>query len=87
MQLDDIVSMLQQQSTKQLKSGIEETAKSQSILVRELKRMSHLDRDEQQKALQTRIRQTHRKESKYTEKEVKKVVADFHHELKRFVFK
>lgn len=87
MQLDDMVNSLHQTRTNRLRMEIEAAARSQSELMRELKKLSRLDREARRKAIWMRIEAAKVKEEKMTEKEVKKVVTDLQRELKRFVFK
>ena len=66
---------------------MEASAKSQAVLLEELKKASRMDREARRRALWGRIEASRVKQEKMTEKEVKNVVKDMQRELKRFVFK
>jgi uncharacterized protein YqfB (UPF0267 family) len=67
--------------------SLEASAKSQAVLLEELKKASRMDREARRRALWGRIEASRAKQEKMTEKEVKNVVKDMQRELKRFVFK
>lgn len=86
-QLEDMVNLLQQTRTRPLRMSLEASAKSQAVLLEELKKASRMDREARRRALWGRIEASRAKQEKMTEKEVKNVVKDMQRELKRFVFK
>lgn len=70
-----------------MRVSLEASAKSQAVLLEELKRASRMDREARRRALWARIEASRVKHEKITEKEAKKVVKEMQRELKRFVFK